>query len=200
MAKAKLKAVELPKLKLDLGCGKNKKPGFLGVDSRAFDGVDQVVDLAARTPLFENSADRYKPHGGEFKPWPWPDGSVLEVHCSHFLEHLTGQERVHFFNELYRVLVPDGKATIVVPHWSSERAYGDPTHQWPPVVFFAFYYLNREWRAQNAPHTGYECHFEATGGNALAQHWLARNQETQAFAQTHYINVSQDLVVTVVKK
>jgi hypothetical protein len=47
MGKAKLKSVELPKLKLDLGCGKNKKPGFLGVDSRKFDGVDWVADLRA---------------------------------------------------------------------------------------------------------------------------------------------------------
>jgi hypothetical protein len=180
MGKAKLKAVELPKLKLDLGCGKNKRADFHGVDAFKFDGVDTVHDLRQK--------------------WPWADGSVLEVHCSHFLEHLTGQERVHFFNELYRVMVPEGKATIVVPHWSSERAYGDPTHQWPPVVFFSFYYLNREWRAGNAPHTGYDCNFEATGGNSIAPQWQARNQEMQMFAQTNYINVAQDLIVTVTKR
>lgn len=173
----------LPKkelLKLDLGCGKNKRADFHGVDTLKFDGVDTVTDLR--------------------KAWPWSNGSVGEVHCSHFLEHLTGMERVHFFNELYRVLVDAGKATIIVPHWSNERAYGDPTHQWPPVVFFSFYYLNKDWRAQNAPHCGYECHFEATGGNQIGAPWSNRNQEVQAFAQAHYTNVASDLICTLVKK
>lgn len=180
MAKAKLKQIVQPHLKLDLGCGKNKREGFHGVDARKFDGVDTVHDLRQK--------------------WPWADGSVGEIHCSHFLEHLTGHERVHFFNELHRVMAPDAKGTIIVPHWSSERAYGDPTHQWPPVVFFSFYYLNKEWREQNAPHSGYECHFEATGGNNIAPPWNSRNQETQMFAQTHYMNVAQDLIVTVTAK
>ena len=57
--------------KLDLGCGKNKQAGFVGVDERAFEGVDVAHDLR--------------------RPWPWSDSSVDEVHCSHFLEHLTGQ-------------------------------------------------------------------------------------------------------------
>ena len=179
-----------PGLKLDLGCGPNKRPGFIGVDERKFNGVDVVTDLR--------------------KPWPWDDGSVAEVHASHFLEHLTGSERVWFFNELYRVLAPaeygpggnpvKGFASIIVPHWSSERAYGDPTHQWPPVVFFAFYYLNAEWRAQNAPHCGYTCNFEVGGTNAISNEWTVKNQETQQFAQMHYINVATDLQLRLVKK
>lgn len=179
-----------PLLKLDLGCGPNKRPDFIGVDALSFDGkVDVVHDLR--------------------QIWPWADGSVAEVHCSHFLEHLTGHERVFFFNELYRVLCPaeyeggkpnKGFATIIVPHWSSERAYGDPTHQWPPVVFFAFYYLNADWRKGNAPHCGYTCNFDVTGGNALPPEWTVKNQETQMFAQTHYINVATDLQLMVVKK
>ena len=166
-------------LKLDLGCGPNPRDGFEGVDAIDF-GQPHKHDLR--------------------KAWPWKDGTVEEVYCSHFLEHLTGAERVHFFNELHRVMVPGGKATIIVPHWSSERAYGDPTHQWPPVVFFSFFYLNEEWRKANAPHSGYRCNFEASGGNSISQQWQARNQETQSFAQTHYMNVCQDLHVTVTKK
>lgn len=180
MAKAKLKKDQAPELlKLDLGCGPNPRPGFIGVDALDF-GQPIKHDLR--------------------KPWPWKGGTVAEVYCSHFLEHLTGAERVHFFNELYRVMIPKCQATIIVPHWSSERAYGDPTHQWPPVVFFSFFYLNKEWRKANAPHSGYTCDFDATGGNSLSQPWTSRNQETQAFAQTHYLNVCQDLHVTVTKK
>src|SRR5688572_13911022 len=101
-------------IKLDLGCGPNKKEGFLGVDSIKFKGVDVVFDLATGR-------------------WPWKDNSVSEAHASHFVEHLDAKERTHFVNELYRVLKPGATAQIIVPHWASQRAYGDPTHKWPPV-------------------------------------------------------------------
>ena len=115
---------EVPELlKLDIGCGKGKKAGFHGVDSIAFDGVDTVFDV--RT-----------------SPWPWADNSVEEVHCSHFLEHLTATERVQFMNEMWRVMKEGAKATLITPHWGSNRAYGDPTHQWPPVSEMWFYYLD----------------------------------------------------------
>ena len=188
--KRKLKPVEvLAPLKLDLGCGKNKRPGFTGVDSIAFDGVDIVLDLA------ETGDTSPYP----YKPWPWKDCSVDEVHSSHFLEHLTQIERVHFFNELYRILRFGAQANIVVPGWSSERAYGDPTHKWPPVVGFAFFYLNKGWREANAPHIAYTCDFDFQGGNNLAHPWPLKNQEAQLFAQNHYINVALDTFVTITK-
>ena len=131
-----------PKLpRLDFGCGKNPRNGFEGVDRLDF-GQKWKVDLTA--------------------PWPWPDASVQEAHSSHFLEHLTAPQRIHFVNELHRVLIPGGKCRIITPHWASSRAYGDLTHQWPPVSEFWWYYLNREWRAVNAPHNdGYTCDFDA---------------------------------------
>jgi hypothetical protein len=36
LAAAKATAASTPGLKLDLGCGTKKQPGFIGVDSRAF--------------------------------------------------------------------------------------------------------------------------------------------------------------------
>src|SRR5262245_36420082 len=84
------KAEEL--LKLDFGCGPNKKEGFIGVDTIKFDKVDLVLDI------------------GKAK-WPWKDNSVDEAHASHFLEHLTAEERIHFVNELYRVLKVNAKFT-----------------------------------------------------------------------------------------
>jgi hypothetical protein len=175
-------------IKLDLGCGNNPKEGFIGVDLIKFDKVDKVVDLTEG-------------------PWPWKDESVLEVNASHFVEHLTSEERILFCNELYRILVPAGKASIITPHWASCRAYGDPTHVWPPVSEFWFYYLNRDWRATQAPHTdikhkknGYNCHFDATWGYTLRQDVLTRNQEWQMFAMANYKEACQDIVATLVKK
>jgi SAM-dependent methyltransferase len=178
MAK-KAKKVQL--LKLDLGCGKNRQPGFIGVDIREFDGVDQVVDLR--------------------KGWPWADGSVEAVHCSHFVEHLTADARIHFVNELYRVLVPGGTAQIIVPHWNSHRAYGDLTHQWPPVSEMWFFYLNKEWRAANAPHNdAYTCDFETTWGYSLRADLNTRNAEYQQYAIANFKDAAQDIIATLRKK
>ena len=176
-AKAKL---EPKPLRLDFGCGKNPREGFEGVDVRDF-GQRHTVDLTKR--------------------WPWKDGSVAEGHCSHFVEHLTSEERIHFTNELYRVLVPGGKCQIITPHWASARAYGDMTHQWPPVSEFWFYYLSRDWRAANAPHNdGYTCDFEVTWGYSLHQTLASRNQEFQQNALQWYKEAAQDIIATFTKR
>jgi SAM-dependent methyltransferase len=181
MVNAETKPEAVPLLKLDLGCGKNKKPGFLGVDSLDFPEVDCVTDL------------RF--------PWPWDDESAEEAHCSHFVEHLTAPERIHFVNELYRVLAPGGKAAIIVPHWASNRAYGDLTHQWPPVSEMWFFYLCKAWREKEAPHTCtlYTCDFDFTAGYSMRQDLQTRNQEYQQFALANYKEVAQDIIATITK-
>lgn len=173
--------------KLDIGCGKAKREGFTGVDAIPFEGVDVVLDVR--------------------KPWPWMDGQIEEVHCSHFVEHLTAMERCHFVNELYRVMRPGAKATIIVPSWSSNRAYGDPTHQWPPVSEMWFYYLSKDWRATQAPHTdrahwpqGFACDFEATWGYGLHPLIQTRNAEFQQFALNFYREAAQDIHATLTRK
>lgn len=185
---AKRKSVSAAKeIKLDLGCGPHKREGFEGVDSIKFPGVDHVVDIRKT-------------------PWPWKDGSVSEAHASHFVEHLTAQERVTFVNELYRVLVPGGTCQIIVPHWNSCRAYGDPTHMWPPVSEFWFYYLSKDWRKDNAPHDdiqwspkGFNCHFDATWGYSMRPDIVSRSQEYQQFAMSNYKEVCMDIIATLKK-
>jgi len=187
-AKKLTAAAPVELLKLDFGCGPHKREGFQGVDATQFVGVDYVVDLTKT-------------------PWPWPDGSVAEAHASHFVEHLTAAQRMGFCNELYRVLVPGGSCQVIVPHGASCRAYGDPTHQWPPVSEFWFYYLSKEWRLQNAPHTdakylagGFDCDFEATWGYALRQDLHVRNHEYQQFAIANYKEAVQDCIASLKKK
>lgn len=190
MARAKQKPKLVPgPLKLDLGCGPNKKgPEWIGCDQYAFPGVDRRFNIGK---------DR----------WPFADGSVEEAHASHVVEHLTPEQRCHFVNELWRVLQPGGKCQVVVPSWSSNRAYGDPTHQWPAVSEFWFFYLSKEWRAGNAPHTdaklwppGFKCDFEATWGYGLHPSLSVRNQEYQSFALNNYINAASDIIATLTAK
>ncbi len=174
-------------MKLDIGCGKRKREGFTGVDQYPMEGVDVVLNV-----------------GNE--PWPWEDGSVEEIHASHFLEHLTAAQRVHFVNEAFRVMKEGAKATIITPHWASNRAYGDFTHQWPPVAEMWYYYLKREWRAVNAPHTdkewnpqGYDCNFDATWGYSFLPDLGARHPDHVQFALQNYKEAAQDLHATLTK-
>lgn len=190
--KVRLQAAKAP-IRLDLGCGPNKKPvpagetPFIGVDIIKFPGVDVATDLTGT--------------------WPWLDNTVDEIHASHLIEHFDAVERVHVYNEMYRVLKTGAKATLIAPHWSSGRAYGDPTHKWPPICGFGFFYLLKDWRMKNAPHTdsehwkqGYKCDFDATWGFSMHPQMATRNQETQQFALTFYCEAAQDCVVTLIKR
>lgn len=139
-----LTIVQSTPLRLDLGCGPNPKEGFVGVDKTSFGNEKiQIVDLIARH-------DKFVTGDSNLKRWPWQDESVEEIHSSHFIEHLTNLngawERVHFFNECYRVMKVGSKMTLIFPHWCSNRYYGDPTHK-EPFSEMGFYYLSRDWRA-----------------------------------------------------
>ena len=175
-------------LKIDIGCGPNKQKGHVGLDRIAFRGVDHVLDIGTER-------------------WPFADATVEEAYSSHCIEHLDSVERCHFVNELYRVLIPEGKCTLIAPHWGSSRAYGDPTHKWSPLGEFWFYYLSRKWRMENAPHTdikhwpqGFDCDFEATWGYSMNPVLHTRNAEFQQFALTHYREAVQDIHSTLTKK
>jgi hypothetical protein len=167
-------------LKLDFGCGKNKVAGFHGVDAIAFEGVDTVMDVRQT-------------------PWPWGDESVAEVHTSHFVEHLTGDERVTFFNELYRVMEWGAKARVIVPSWAHDRAYGDPTHKWPPCSGWMVLYYVKSWRDVNAPHTGYTCDFDWESSGSWDQWLEPKNMDLKVFAMTRYVNSTTDLIFTLTK-
>jgi SAM-dependent methyltransferase len=92
-------------MRLNLGAADRRIEGFISVDIAP--PADQIVDLAG--------------------PWPWPDSSVDEVLALDVCEHLPS--RVHFVNELHRVLKPGARAIIHTPN--AARGCGfwqDPTH------------------------------------------------------------------------
>lgn len=175
-------------LKVDFGCGPNTREGFVGVDSIPFDGVKYVFDAAHDT-------------------WPFEDNSIDEANASHFLEHLDQPERIVFLNTLWDKLKNGGKATIICPHWCSQRAYGDPTHKWPPLGYFFFLYLLENWRESNAPHSdakhldwGYRCNFESTSGVTIDPEVQAWNPERQQYAMKFLIEATPDIIVTITKR
>lgn len=131
-------------IRLDIGCGRNKQPGWIGMDFQPLDGVDIVWDLT------------------KF-PWPLESDSVLVAQASHVLEHIPpeapdprlvglvqllldkgvitrdemaayigepnpGPLFVRFMDEAWRVLKVGGEFAIVVPHGWSSGYVQDPTH------------------------------------------------------------------------
>ena len=126
-------------VKLNMGCGHNKVPGYLNVDLSAECTPDYVCDL-------------------EVLPWIWPDHSVDAVRFNHCLEHL-GQESKVFLGmmkELYRVCKNESKIEINVPHPKHDNFLGDPTHVrviTPEVLSLFDKRLNDEWKKTGAANT-----------------------------------------------
>ena len=182
---AKLKFTEAKPdtaIRLDLGAGKglHTPDGFTPVDVVPWKGV-KVMDLTKR--------------------WPWKANSVDEVNCAMLIQYLTAPQRVHFFNELHRVLKPGAKAMIVTPMWSANKAYVDILAQWPPVGEGFYYSLNKGWRdAQNCvDRSGLTCNFDAGMGYGLHQAIVPRNQEYQQDAVMWSKEAAQDLICTLTK-
>jgi SAM-dependent methyltransferase len=59
-------------------------------------------------------------------PYPFDDNSFDKIYCSHVLEHL--QNVIAFMEECFRLLKPEGRLIIKVPHYSGRSAWCDPTH------------------------------------------------------------------------
>lgn len=74
-------------MKINLGCGREIKEGYVNVDVSKDEGVDVVWDL--------NSL-----------PLPFKDNSVDEVVCSHVLEHLV--DPYPLVLDVHRILKPCG--------------------------------------------------------------------------------------------
>ena len=96
-------------MKLNLGCGGKKLPGWVNVDFEPMECPDVVLDLNG--------------------PWPWPDSSVDEVFASHVIEHIPpGHQFMHFMYELWRVCKPGAEVKVILPHPRHDIFLNDPTH------------------------------------------------------------------------
>jgi len=104
---------------VDLGCGKNKRPGAIGIDKADLPGVDIIADIE---------------DGLKFLP----DGFADEIYAFQCLEHVQNFENLIY--EMVRVLKKDGKAIVQVPHFANPYYYSDPTHK-RFFGFYSFYYF-----------------------------------------------------------
>jgi predicted SAM-dependent methyltransferase len=176
--------------KVDLACGQNKKgEDWIGVDISKNSCVDIVHDL-----------NKY--------PWPFEDNSVDEIHCSHYVEHIphdieSEDKRdglIQFMDEVYRILKPGGKMTIIAPYYTSIRAFGDPTHR-RFICDWTFYYYSKEWRDNNKlDHYGIKSDFDITLEYYITNELTLKSEEIRNRAFKHDWNAIDDIIAKLIKK
>ena len=106
---------------LDVGCGKNKFPGAVGLDRNPATDADLLSDLNR-------------------VPYPFRDSSFDEIRAVHVVEHV--EDVIRFMEEMHRLLRPAGRLYLVTPHYTDSGSYRDPTHRWH-LNSFSFYYFTQ---------------------------------------------------------
>lgn len=95
-------------MKLDIGCGQNKQPGFTGVDRTLLQGVDIVCDINYGLPFADNSVDG--------------------VMASHVLEHV--DELIVAMEDVYRVCKHKSIVCILAPYAHTSLNMANPYHKY----------------------------------------------------------------------
>jgi SAM-dependent methyltransferase len=91
-----------------MGCGKFPKEGYINTDIINLRGVDKVMDLS------------------KF-PYPFKSDSCDEILLYSVLEHL--EKPNNAIGECHRILKDGGELKIIVPHFTTTKAFSDPTHK-----------------------------------------------------------------------
>jgi SAM-dependent methyltransferase len=94
---------------LEIGAGTTRRPSVTTLDNNPALATDIVHDLNEL-------------------PWPIADSSFDAVYAFSVLEHVDAPLDV--LCEIHRILSPGGRAIVLVPHFSSQSSYDDPTHRW----------------------------------------------------------------------
>lgn len=111
--------------RVDIGCGRSKIEGFLGLDRLPLPGVDIVHDLKTM-------------------PWPLESNSCGWIVFRHAISHL--DDIVEVMRETHRIARAGATVEIVAPHYASDNFNTDPTHRFS-LGFRSMNYFcaNVEW-------------------------------------------------------
>ncbi len=138
-------------LKIDIGCGNNKREGFIGLDYAASPCVDYVLDLTN-------------------DPLPFEDHTVSHVFSAHFLEHIHAPN--HIFQEIGRVCCDGAKIEVSVQGVGKRLGAGCPD-QWACTASFRKVSNGRCWRRQ-VSRTQQSHRYTATANHKLPLRRLPR--------------------------
>ncbi len=113
--------VKSSKRVLELGCGRVKASGAIGVDSNFnATAADVIADLNYPLPFARDAFD--------------------EVRAVHVIEHL--QDVMQAMSEIHRVARPGGTIYLITPHYTDSISWRDPTHRWH-LNSFSFSYFGK---------------------------------------------------------
>jgi hypothetical protein len=101
-------------MKLNLGSGIKRFPGFVNIDSDSNCKPDYTIQLGK-------------------EPFPFDNDTVDEVKAHHVIEHI-GDGFFDFIKDLYRVCQHEAVIDIQVPHPRHDYFLGDLTHVRPITV------------------------------------------------------------------
>ncbi len=107
---------------LDVGCGRNKHPGAIGIDRNRDTAADVICDL-----------DR--------PPYPFKAGQFDQIRVVHVIEHVS--DVIATMEELHRLARPGGVIRIETPHYTDFSSFCDPTHRWHLNSFSFRYFGDR---------------------------------------------------------
>lgn len=95
-------------MKLNLGCGKDYRKGYINIDNNKNFKTDKIFDLNQL-------------------PYPFEDDSVDEIIANEILEHL--DDVVKVMREIWRICKNNAIIKIKVPYYKWRGAFWDPTHK-----------------------------------------------------------------------
>ncbi len=86
-------------MRVDIGCGKFKAPGWIGVDIDKESRADIIHDCNEGLPFNKNE--------------------IEEIYCAHFLEHT--RNPLFIIGEIWRICQEGAKITLIIPllDWST---------------------------------------------------------------------------------
>lgn len=123
-------------MKLNIGCGRDIKEGWINVDKMSLPGVDWVTNLDQGLYALNTR---------------W-ENQVTEIYMSHVLEHL--ENPLPVLQELWRVATPDCKLIIRVPYGSSDNAWEDQTHVRPYFIGSMAYFSQMYYKGADYGYRG----------------------------------------------
>ena len=114
-------------IKLNLGSGYRKLPGYINIDNRDNTPADLIRDITAGLPYDDNSVD--------------------EVRAYDILEHIPIGQTVSLIEDIYRVLKPGGKFEHFTPSTDGRGAFQDPDHKSFWNINSWLYFMDDQHRA-----------------------------------------------------
>jgi SAM-dependent methyltransferase len=104
---------------LDVGCGRKKFPGSIGIDMSPAGQADVLCDWTRTLPFADSSFD--------------------QVRLIHVIEEVDNIFTV--LAEVHRVARPGARVVIVTPHYTDHASYCSPAHRWH-LSSFSFWFFS----------------------------------------------------------